>query len=157
MGSYITMPKYSVKWSITSLMLFYSMTVWSFDCYFTLVKDNCWTKYSVSVEVIDANTTKPIVTVAIPAGETWVREQFACHPRQKIAYKARYSPEIWQGDANKTFSGQKFLELPDTITPDQKAWNISICYPKQFLSVPLPPDVAGNCTCEFLKVAPLKL
>lgn len=151
------MPKCLIKLSTSLCIILFSTTGWAFDCYFTLVKDSCWTKYDVTVDVTDANTLKPILTVNIPAGESWVREKFACKPLQKMAYKAHFSPEIWQGDANKTFSGQKFWELPDAIQSYQKAWNVEICYPKQFLSVPFPPDATGNCTCDFSKVTPLKL
>ena len=134
----------------------YAFPGWAFDCYYTLVKDSCWTKFNVTVDVVDAVTSRPLTTVTIPAGEVWKREKFACEPHQKLSYKAHFSPEIWQGDEQKTFNGLKFWELPQAIKTNETAWNVEVCYPKQFLSVPLPPDVIGNCKCEFSAVTPLK-
>lgn len=135
---------------ILSVLCFSSS--WGMTCYYTLVKDNCWTQYNVRVEVTDAVTFKALTTVAVPAGTSWTREAFSCTPGQKLFYKARFSPPIWESDKDKVYSAITYWSLPSEIKSGETAWNISVCYPASFSDIPLPPDAAGNCRCDFSSV-----
>jgi hypothetical protein len=122
---------------------------WSFTCYYTLVKDSCWTKYNVSVDVINALTEKKILTVAAPAGKSWVRDTFDCAPAESLIYIAQFSPLFWQNDKGKTYRGVRNWFLPREINKGDTAWTISVCYPADFAQVPFPPEADGNCKCDF--------
>lgn len=123
--------------------------LWAMTCYYTLAKDNCWTNYNVSVDVIDATTNKLLVNATIPAGQQWIRESFDCQPAQKLMYKAQFSPVFWQNDVGKTYAAKDYWTLPATINPGDSAWNLSVCYPAAFSLVPLPPDATSQCACDF--------
>ena len=134
---------------IAALGSFYLNSAWAIDCYFTLVKDSCWTKFNVDVEVSDAITFKHLLNISVPAGTSWKREPFVCTVGQKISYKAKFSPEIWEGDTKKVFLAQRFWQLPREVKENQTAWEVAVCYPKQFSEVPLPANVSGDCKCDF--------
>ncbi len=124
-------------------------TAWSFDCYYTLAKDSCWTNYNVSVNVIDGTTSTNLVTVNAPAGTAWVRQKFSCQPTQKLMYIAQFTPVFWQADIGKTYSATRYWFMPEAINSGDSAWNIPVCFPADFALVPLPPDAKGDCKCDF--------
>ena len=125
---------------------------WSFTCYMTLAKDNCWKDYTVSVDILNATTGTTMTTITIPKGELWARDTFECEAAQKLMYKASFSPVFWQRDEGKIYSAQRFWSLPDVINPGDSAWNVSICYPADFASVPTPPQATNNCNCDFTSI-----
>lgn len=125
---------------------------WSFDCYFTVAKDSCWTNYNVSVSVIETKSNTVLTTVSIPAGKSWYRQKFSCQPGQKLLYNATFSPVFWASDLGKTYPAQNYLSLPESVNSGDTAWNLSVCYPTQFSEVPLPPDAKGNCACDFKSI-----
>ena len=130
---------------------------WSFPCYYTLAKDSCWTKYEVSVDIIDATKEKKIITVTVPAGKSWTRATFECTPAQSLIYIARFSPVFWESDKDKTFRGLRNWSLPGEINPGDRAWTIPVCYPADFAEVPLPPAAGGACKCDFESIPEIKL
>lgn len=135
-----------------SLVLSFSSPVWSFECFLTLVKDSCWTNYTVSVDVVDASNLNTLFTVTAPAGQSWARQKFACTPEQTLQYIARFSPIFWHNDEGKTYPGLRNWTLPAKVNPGDLAWTIPICYPAEFSQVPFPPDAKGNCTCDFSSI-----
>ncbi|MCL9683419.1 hypothetical protein [Legionella maioricensis] len=141
---------------IVSLGLSCSGAVWSFPCYYTLVKDSCWTKYNVSVDVIDPATTKKLLTATVPAGKSWIRDTFDCHPAQSLVYIAQFSPVFWKSDEGKKYQGLRNWFLPGEINPGDTAWTITICYPKDFAQVPFPPEADGNCKCDLSAIPPVE-
>jgi hypothetical protein len=132
--------------------LIVSSPIWSFNCYFTLAKDNCWLKYNVTVEVMDALTTKVVTTISIPSGQPWARQAFTCQAAQKFMYHAQFTPVIWESEKGKVYSAKEFWSLPEEIKPGDKAWNVSVCYPKNFAEVPMPPEATNHCTCDFTSI-----
>ncbi len=138
------------------LTLSCSTPLWSFNCYFTLAKDSCWTNYNITVDVVDDTTSTVLTTVSVPSGTPWVRQQFTCQPAQKLMYKARFTPIFWQSDANKTYSADRFWFMPGTINPGDKAWELPVCFPSNFAEVPFPPDATGNCKCDFSVIPTIK-
>jgi hypothetical protein len=133
----------------TSLLLI-SPTWASITCYYTLVKDNCWAKYAISVEVTDAITAKVLTTVTVPTGKSWTRVTFPCETNgQKLMYHARFSPSIWESEKGKVYPAKNYWSLPDQVNPGDSAWNVSVCYSADFSEVPLPPEATGTCKCDF--------
>ena len=141
---------------IISWSLIYCSAIWSFTCYFTLVKDSCWTKYNVSVDVVDDDKSTVLTTVNVPAGTPWIRQKFTCEAKQKLMYKARFTPVFWQSDVGKTYSADRYWFMPGTINPGDTAWNIPVCFPANFSEVPFPPDAKGNCKCDFSTIPAIK-
>jgi hypothetical protein len=130
---------------------------WAFDCYYTLAKNDCWTSYSVTVDVIDAETATVLTKVTVPPGTSWVRQAFNCTPGQALTYKATFSPIIWESDKNKIYTPKRFAILPKTIKSGATAWDVAVCFPADFSGVPFPPKAIGNCKCDFdsiPKIAP---
>src|SRR5689334_14957516 len=97
---------------------------WAITCYYTLVKDNCWAKYNVSVEVKDAVSAKTLTTVTVPAGKSWTRGTFPCETNgQKLMYQAQFSPSIWESEKGKVYAAKNFWSLPNEINAGDSAWN----------------------------------
>lgn len=145
-----------LKLACISLGLLVTIPSWAITCYYTLAKDNCWTDYNVSVDIVYSQTNAVIATVTVPKGQQWVRETFPCKPGEKLMYKARFSPTFWQGGENKTYSSLNYRQLPESINPGESAWNLSVCYPADFSLVPFPPNAAGNCKCDFSVIPEIK-
>ncbi|KTC90590.1 hypothetical protein OQJ18_00920 [Fluoribacter dumoffii] len=130
--------------------LIFSSSLWaSITCYYTLVKDNCWTKYNVVVDVMDATSSNSLTTVTVPAGKSWIRQTFPCDPGQKLMYRAKFSPVFWESDKDKTYMAKNYWSLPNVINPGDSAWNVTVCFPNDFGQVPMPPEGSGNCGCNF--------
>lgn len=135
--------------------LAYSSMMWAINCYYTLVKDNCWTNYNVTVNVIDAMTNNVLITVTVPTGKSWVRQAFNCQPSQKLKFSSQFSPTFWQGDQGRTFVGLNYISLPDAVNKGDSAWNVPGCFSADFAQVPLPPTGSGQCACDLTKVPPI--
>lgn len=141
---------------ITTLSFLFTTPLWSFTCYFTLAKDNCWTKYSVSVDVIDANTAQVLKTIVVPAGQSWTRDSFICKPGQKLKYHTQFTPVIWESDKGKIYPAKDYWSLPAAIAAGSTAWELSVCYPSDFSELPMPPEATSNCSCNFAVIPALK-
>lgn len=125
---------------------------WSFNCYFTLAKDSCWTDFNVSVDVVVSTTSTKLLTIEVPAGKSWGREIFSCTPAQGLIYTARFSPVFWKEDEGKVFKALRSWSLPGEINPGELAWTIPVCFPGDFSQVPFPPKAKGNCKCDFSSI-----
>lgn len=147
-----------IRRSLTAfLMILFTTPGWSFSCFLTLVKDSCWTNYTVSMDVIDAATLKTLFTVTAPSGQSWARQEFTCTPKQVLLYVSRFSPVFWHNDEGKTYPGLRNWTLPSTVNPGERAWTIPVCFPAEFSQVPFPPDAKGNCACDFDSIPAPKL
>lgn len=142
---------------IASAGLLLSTQLYAFDCYFTLVKDSCWANYEVTVNVVDAVANKRLTTVVVPKGQSWARNQFTCMPNQNLMYYATFSPIIWQSKKDKIYQAKKYWILPKAPKEGELAWNIPVCFSREFSEVPFPPDASGNCQCDFDSVPAIKL
>ncbi|KTD47744.1 hypothetical protein [Legionella quateirensis] len=134
---------------VLSWIIFFSSPIWSFTCFYTLAKDNCWTNYDVTVDVIDATNLKKVFSLTVPKGKSWGRTEFTCTKAQSLLYYARYAPVFWQSEQGKTYPALRNWTLPGKINPGDLAWTIPVCFPADFSQVPLPPDAEGNCKCDF--------
>ncbi|WP_133128231.1 hypothetical protein [Legionella nagasakiensis] len=145
---------------IRGLVLLLSMScavaVYAFPCFVTVVKDNCWADYNVTVNVLDAsNNNNLLVTVIVPQGSSWDRQKFTCQPGQKLKFQAQFTPVFWEKDEGKTYDGQHYWILPDQVKKDETAWNLTICYPEQFSEVPFPPTATAQCKCDTKNIPPV--
>ena len=128
----------------------------AFPCFFTLVKDSCWTNYNLSVIVRNASTGKSITTVTVPQGKSWAREQFDCQPAEQISFSATFTPVFWEADIGKIYPSRHDWSLPEAVTAGDTAWNLNICYPSEFAEVPLPPEASSHCGCKTDNIPPVK-
>ena len=133
----------------------FSSKLLAFSCFYTLVKDSCWTDYTVTVVVTNVDTNKKLVTVTVPKGQSWARQAFSCEPNEKLNYTATFEPTIWENGKGALYKAQHYWALPDEPTAKQKAWDIPVCYPSAFAEVPFPPAAGGNCKCDFKSVPPI--
>ena len=111
-----------------------SLSAYAVPCYLTLVKDSCWKMYDVTVDIKDAVTNKQLGSIIVPLGTAWGRQAFECSGGETLALFAKFSPAFWK--------------LPDALKPGEVAWNVTVCYPKYFANVPLPPNATSNCMCD---------
>ena len=146
----------SARLLVFLLGMLVSMLATAFPCYITLVKDNCWKDYDVSVDVKDASNNKVLKTIVIAAGEAWARGQWACEPKQRLLFLAKFTPAFWKDDEGKIYSAKHYWSLPEAVTEGTTIWNIPVCYPTDFSGVPLPPDASGACQCDMTKIPALK-
>jgi hypothetical protein len=126
----------------------------SFPCFFTVVKDSCWTKYNVEVNLIVSSTAKTLTTVNVVDGQIWGRQAFACQPGDIYSFSASFTPVFWQSDKNKKYKSLTHYQLPVSVSQGDTAWNVTLCYPRDFSEVPYPPEASGDCVCDTSKVAP---
>lgn len=142
--------------SVFFLILFLNSTQsFAFTCYFTLVKDSCWTNYDVTVSVLDARANKELVKLTVPKGTQWLRQAFDCEAGMTLMHKATFEPSFWESEKGRVYSSLNFLTLPDTVPKATAAWDLPICFPEKFSSVPLPPDAIGHCQCNMNAVPPV--
>lgn len=134
-----------------------TFSTWAITCYYTLAKDSCWTKFDVSVDILDASTMNKITTISVPAGKSWARESFECSPKQSLNYIATFNPIFWESDKGKTYKGLRSWSLPAEVNPGDRAWTIPVCYPADFAEVPLPPKADSNCKCDFSAIPEIQL
>lgn len=144
------------KFAIPLLTLGLITQAHAFKCFLTLVKEDCWTNYTVTINAMNARTGKAMVTAVAPQNETWGRQEFACEPGDILSFQAKFAPVFWDKDEGKVYSGQSYWTLPKTVQSGEEAWNIKICFANSFAGVPLPPDAKNNCQCDFKVVPPVE-
>jgi len=134
------------------LSILLSSQTHAMKCYITMAKGNCWKNYDLSVDVVDANTSKKLATVVVFENRLWNRQAFECAAGQTLSMVATFSPIFWEGDESKTFSSQRYWKLPNEVKPGEKAWNVTVCFPKYFANVPMPPNAGQNCECDTTSI-----
>lgn len=126
-------------------------------CYLTVVKNDCWKNYNVEITLTDLKSKKVMATLMTDKGKLWGRTTFQCELGAVIEYSATYSPVYWQSDKNKIFHSNKFWTLPDSLQGSEKALNITICFPDQFVGTPTPPEATSTCKCDKSIAPEIKL
>jgi hypothetical protein len=140
---------------LCALSLFFSAWGYAFPCYFTLVKDQCWKDYKISVDVLDTSKNSKILTAVVPEGSQWTRTAFECSAKQSLDFIASFSPAFWENEVGKTYHAKRSWMLPLAAT-DEVAWNITICYPGDFSAVPMPPEANNHCGCDTSNIPPVE-
>lgn len=131
----------------------YTSISFAFPCFITVAKDSCWIEYNVTVSVLDvSNDRKKMVDIIIPQGSIWARKKTECEPKQLLQFEAQFTPVFWQEDRGKKYTSIRYKTLPANIGPQETAWNINVCYPRDFSQVPLPPEAGSNCKCDFSNI-----
>ena len=141
------------------MMLFglcFTVHVHAFPCFVTFVKDSCWTNYDVTVIATNTSNSKLVMTVPILQGKSWNRQQYDCQPKDGLSFSSTFTPVIWENEAGKTYPSRRNWNFPEAIAKGDTAWNMTICYPRDFAGVPLPPDASGNCKCDTDVIPPVK-
>lgn len=128
----------------------------AFSCYVTFAKDSCWANYNVTVNVVNASNGQVITSITAPQGKSWGRQSFSCQPAENLSFNATFTPAFWESEAGRVYKGRRDWLLPKTIEKNEAAWNITLCYAKEFSEVPLPPDARGNCACDLKSIPPVK-
>jgi hypothetical protein len=134
--------------------IFFSFTVMAVECNITFVKAPCWQDYQVHLDVY--HNKDKVVEVDLPNSELWTRKTFECSPSQVFSFKTKYSPAIWQGDENKFFDGQLMHPLPAVAPPSGYIWAFNVCFPSEFVNIPMPLKAQNNCDCDMKSIPPLK-
>lgn len=146
-----------VRLFILSLSYLFTSPLWAITCYYTLVKDNCWLNYNVTVNVMDALSAKVLTKVTVPAGKAWTRVTFPCETNgQKLMYSAQFTPSIWESEKGKTYSAKNYWSLPNGVNEGDSAWNVSVCFSSDFSEVPMTPEAKSTCTCDFSSIPEIK-
>lgn len=135
--------------SLTMLGMTLSTTLFAFPCTFTFVKDTCWQDYEVNMLVFDVMDPKPMLSVTVPKGKSWVRQEAECKKNQHINYSATFSPTIWKGQEKKIYYVKKTWTLPEEIKTGDSSWEVRLCFPQDFAKVPLPPTATSKCVCDY--------
>lgn len=120
----------------------------AFNCFLTLVKDSCWTDYSVTVDLTNMMTSKSMIKATAPKGKTYIRQAFQCEADTSFDFSATFLPIIWEADKGRVYKGKVSWALPKKLTKGDTAWNITMCFPEQFTAVPAPVTSTGNCICD---------
>lgn len=128
----------------------------AFPCFLTLVKDNCWTNYDVTVTVTNASAAKTVVTITAGKGKAWERQKFDCQPAEALSLQAVFTPVFWEADLGKVYPARHDWLLPEAVSKGDTAWNIPVCYPADFSEVPMPPNISGNCICNMKDIPAVK-
>jgi hypothetical protein len=143
------MKRFGLLSSIAFVTFAVSSSALAFTCFVTVAKDSCWTNYALTLNVTDTATNQAISTVEVPKGKSWTREIFNCQPNQSLHYAATYQPIFWADMKNKIYKAKSTIRLPEAIEPGQTAWDLTVCFPRDFAEVPFPPDAKGNCKCNL--------
>ena len=125
-----------------------SCVAYAFPCYLTIVKDNCWTNYDLTVTIANLATKTKLGSVLVPKGKLWGRQQFSCEAGQTLTYEATFQPIIWESQANLAYQAVSFWNLPKAVGAHDLAWNLTACFPKDFSGVPTPPTATSHCSCD---------
>ena len=138
--------------TLMSLSLCITSQAFAFKCYITLMKSQCWNKHKVNFRVMDNLTEQNILEgIHLDDGKMWVRKEFECNTVQGLVPKVRFTPHLWDSEKDREFSTKRVWFLPLTIEKNAQAWNVPICFPTDFASVPIPPTADRECTCEDIK------
>jgi hypothetical protein len=143
---------YVLKFLTVLLSLCFFTNAQAIQCFFTLVKDSCWKNYNVNVDLMNASNGKKIISMIVPEGQSWLRQPFTCSPGDTLSLQATFNPAFWESEADKVYSGKNYWGLPKVLAEGEVAWNVTICYPKDFSEVPMPPDANGKCKCDLSSI-----
>lgn len=102
------------------------------------------------------NNQKQLAQATVEKNAKWKRISFSCQPAETLHYKAVFSPIFWQSEKGKVYNATQFWSLPAKLKAGDVAWELTICFPKDFSGVPFPPTATGNCKCQYDQVTPLK-
>lgn len=138
---------------IIVLNLLFICKAQALSCYITMVKASCWKDFNLNVTVINAESGDKLGEITVPQGQLWDRKEFSCQPGIILALEAKFSPEIWHGDSEKSYKAIRLWRLPKSEdNRDNYSWNFTVCYPEWFSDIPTPPKASIDCKCDMSAV-----
>jgi len=138
------------------IALLYSNVIFAVECNMTFVKTPCWQNYTVMLKLIDESNDKEVTSATLAPNNLWQRTTFECQPGQHFRVRAKYTPAIWEGDADKVFMGKSIIALPAVAPPAKSIWAIHACFANDFKNVSNPLSENTDCDCSQIKIPPVK-
>jgi len=117
-------------------------------CALELRKSPCWKEYQVDVTLIKANILKEQKHYTMKVGKSSLSDTLPCDPMEQITFSARFSPPIWAEEIGKHYPAQKIWNIPEKLQKGAEKWLLKLCFPGDFVGVPIPIKDAQNCECE---------
>lgn len=142
---------------VLCMSMFLSANAHAVTCYITMVKASCWKDYDLTVNITDAENGKELGKITVYEGDLWKREKFDCKAGETLALTAKFSPTLWEDDADREYKATRFWKLPKEAGKDAIGWNVTVCYPEWFADVPTPPKSDGDCVCDMQEVPKFKV
>jgi len=119
------------------------------SCTIQLSKTNCWAGHSVTIDPVNLRTMEHGPVISLKEDEFFIEQTFPCESFEQMTFTAKFSPPIWEGKGDKENRAKHIYNVPAKLPEGAKAWVISICFPDDFASVPLPLGDLRNCKCQF--------
>ncbi len=124
----------------------------SYPCVVRLAKTNCWVGTQVTVQPIDTATQQNIGSpIVLGKDVDQISQPFVCKPKQSIAFKATISPPVW-AEADTVYPSTSFFQAPSHLPSRADKWIVTLCFSKDFSSVPFPMTAEPTCECKFDKL-----
>lgn len=138
-----------------SAMAFGSAHASGFPCYVQMVKTKCWSGYSATFQRFNAVTLQLVgKPFSIPAHQKMKVFQISCKPGENLSLQVKFSPPIWEDQADKIYKGTKIYGIPLSLPEGSSRWVIPVCFSNDFTGLPIPPDVTRLCKCRIPKLKP---
>jgi hypothetical protein len=112
-------------------------------CYVQVNKASSWSKYTVTLKMLDAMDFSPIATFVLasktnskPSVDT-AKKSFDCLEHPRFIFKASFTPAIWQNLAGKEYPSKLIWDLSSqVVSPPKDISNITV-------QVNFPTDFPG--------------
>lgn len=139
------------SWSfvVAGCLLFPLSAAAEIVCELRVVKNTCWEDYEITVDVVEAEVDKPITQVVVPKNLQSKGEQFSCPKVDKITLHGKFDPPIWQDQKGVSYKAKQVWDVPRTFPEDTERWTITVCFPNDFIAVPIPPKIQLPCLCKY--------
>ena len=112
-------------------------------------KDSCWKDYQITLTAMNAMTHTPLADPLVLEPDVFSKiSPLKCESAQPIAFIAKFTPAIWEEQAQKNYHSKAFWVAPDALPTDVSEWELSVCFPRDFVGTPLPLEATGSCVCE---------
>lgn len=124
----------------------------SYPCDIRVMKSSVWKDYDVYVQMKDLTTELKVgQPVLIPKGKLYTVVSTICAAKQRINFQATFSPVIWEGTEKDVYTTNRFWHSPTELPPKSEKWILSVCFSKDFTSVPGPTLESEKVSCSFPK------
>ncbi|MEE9452204.1 MAG: hypothetical protein V3V61_05545 [Gammaproteobacteria bacterium] len=117
------------------------------SCYVKFMKAQCWTEQRVTLHFIEAIEFEGKDKITLPANKFSVRHKFKCDDYDTITFATNFAPPIWEGEEDSWYQSKQVFAVPKD-QPTDEDWEISLCFPYDFSSVPdIPDSDLQACQC----------
>lgn len=143
-----------MKLMLMSLLFLMNTPLWAdakapYPCQVRLIKTDCWKDVEVTVIAKDSETHKNIGGPIVLAKDSFeTMQSLPCQPSQTMNFSATVLPTAWEG-VNTVYPSINFFNSPSKLPKNAEKWIVSLCFPDDFSSVPLPLSSNKTCRCHF--------